>query len=121
MLADFGFHGTPVLDDVSQPEAISDESSFTKEPVSVNKKHDIYSIIIQTKPSALRGDSALRQANRRAAAGSAPRAHKQSILNTENVFISVKTTPKYYENRTRVLKMTWFQVVKKDKVRLYCM
>lgn len=50
---------------------------------------------------------------------------RSTTLNTiplENIFISVKTTPKYYENRIRVLKMTWFQVVKKDKVNalLFC-
>lgn len=71
---------------------------------------------MQAKPSGLKSNSALRQANRRAAG--TVFTHEQSAkLDTDNVFISVKTTPKYYENRTRVLKMTWFQVVKKDKVR----
>ena len=37
-------------------------------------------------------------------------------LALENLYISVKTTPKYYESRIHVLKMTWFQLVKKDKV-----
>ena len=40
-----------------------------------------------------------------------------NTLALESIFLSVKTTPKYYENRIRVLKMTWFQVVKKDKVK----
>ena len=33
-----------------------------------------------------------------------------------NVYISVKTTPKYYDSRLRILKKTWFQKVDKEKV-----
>ncbi|XP_065903989.1 fringe glycosyltransferase-like [Dysidea avara] len=32
-----------------------------------------------------------------------------------NVYISVKTTPKYYDSRLRILKKTWFQKVDKEK------
>lgn len=45
VLADFGFHGTPGVLDVNQLETISDESSFTRELVSVNKiMHDTLTI-----------------------------------------------------------------------------
>ena len=32
------------------------------------------------------------------------------------IFISVKTTPKFYKCRLKVLKATWLQKVERDKV-----
>ena len=35
---------------------------------------------------------------------------------SDTIYFSVKTTPKYYKSRLSVLKTTWFQEVKRDKV-----
>jgi len=42
--------------------------------------------------------------------------HYYLTQETDNIFYSVKTTPKYYKSRLNILKATWFQVVERDKV-----
>lgn len=91
--------------------AISDESSYAGDSV--------------TKPSVPKGNGTLRKADvngitgaTRTSISSLGQSTTVNTLALENIFISVKTTPKYYESRIRIIKKTWFQVAKKDKLSI---
>ena len=72
-------------------------------------------LLMLTKSSASKSSNTLRQVSEGKSFGRG----QSATINTfalKNIFISVKTTPKYYESRIHVLKMTWFQLMTKDKV-----